>query len=314
MPVDLFKDLENELGITEEQIRRLIARSPHTYKLYKIPKNSGGFRTIAQPAKETKLIQWWLIKRLFIQLPVHDCATAYKVGASIRANADRHRNNQYFTKLDFKNFFPSITENDVVLHLSKHLSDELDEADIRSVARLSCIKLEADHERCLSIGAPSSPLLSNSIMYEFDCEVLRWCERNSIVYTRYADDLTFSSNEPKIASLIVPSIEKVVGQLNYPKLIINEKKTVHLSKKFQRRVTGIVINNAGELSLGRERKRAISSMIHRFKAGTLPEEEKYRLKGLLGFARDVEPSYLDSMRKKYGYELITLIIKLRKVS
>lgn len=104
-------DLQSSLGISDYLLNRLIQRAPHSYKVYTIAKRSGGLRTIAQPAKETKFIQRWLIENVFSQLPVHECASAYKVGASIKKNADAHKSNSYVIKLDFKDFFPSITSN-----------------------------------------------------------------------------------------------------------------------------------------------------------------------------------------------------------
>ena len=95
MVENLPRVMQEALGFNEAQLLRLIARSPHTYKIYTIAKKSGGVRTIAQPAKETKFIQHWLIQNVFDRLPVHACAAAYKRGASIKANAAAHKENYY---------------------------------------------------------------------------------------------------------------------------------------------------------------------------------------------------------------------------
>jgi hypothetical protein len=104
MNSSLRKQLQESLGIKESQLNRLIQRAPYTYKVYSIPKRSGGVRVIAQPAKETKFIQHWLIKNIFEKLPIHQCAMAYKEGSSIKKNATVHKNNSYITKFDFKGF------------------------------------------------------------------------------------------------------------------------------------------------------------------------------------------------------------------
>ncbi|MFH1818413.1 MAG: retron St85 family RNA-directed DNA polymerase [Pseudomonadota bacterium] len=308
----LRRDLQVSLGISDYLLNRLIQRAPHSYKVYTIPKRSGGKRTIAQPAKETKFIQRWLIQNLFNQLPVHECASAYKDGASIKKNADAHKNNSYVTKLDFTDFFPSITSNDLVEHISKFLGNSLGTQDIQDIARISCIRLPGKSELCLSVGAPSSPVLSNSIMYSFDSDVFAWCDRNGITYTRYADDLTFSTSTKNISSDIEPFIRGVAQKLAYPSLSLNSKKTTHLSKKYQRRITGIIINNEGQISLGRNRKREISALIHKFTLGVLPEPEIFRLQGLLGFAKDVEPLFVARMRGKYTSKLIEEVLQKRK--
>lgn len=300
------------VGISETHLNRLILRAPHSYKVYTIPKRSGGERTIAQPAKETKFIQNWLIENIFQKLPIHECASAYKKGASIKKNADAHKNNGYVTKFDFKEFFPSIRFEDLVKHITKHLGGSLSDQDVQDIVRVSCIRLKGKNDLCLSIGAPSSPLLSNTILYDFDSEISAWCAENKIIYTRYADDLTFSTSTKGISNNIEPLIRAVTQKLNYPRLNLNNKKTVHLSKKFQRRITGLIINNEGNISLGRNRKREISSLIHKFSIGILPEPEIFRLQGLLGFAIDVEPLFVSRLRGKYGTKLIEEILQLRK--
>lgn len=314
MKLDLKASMIEAYGISEAQLQRLVARSPHAYKVYTIPKKSGGVRTIAQPAKEVKYLQRWLIENLFCKLPVHECATAYKDGASIKINASRHQGNQYIAKFDFKNFFTSIKEKDLFDHLTKHFGEELSEDDVKMVARLSCISVPSRKQLCLSIGAPSSPFLSNSVMYEFDCAINCWCREKKVTYTRYADDLTFSTNEKGLSSEIEPTIRAAIRSIEYPVLYLNNKKTIHLSKRHQRRVTGVVINNEGDLSLGRERKRAISTLIHRFIIGIIADDEIFTLQGLLGFAKDIEPDFLIRMRKKYGYSAIDKILQTRKSS
>ena len=308
----LRRDLQSSLGISEYLLNRLVQRAPYSYKVYTIPKRSGGQRTIAQPAKETKFIQHWLIQNIFSQLPVHECASAYKVGASIKKNANAHKSHSYITKLDFKDFFPSITSNDLVKHLSIHLGNSLGTQDIQDIARISCIRLPGKSDLCLSVGAPSSPVLSNSIMFGFDSEVFAWCNKNGITYTRYADDLTFSTSTKNVSSDIEPFVRGIVQKLAYPSLSLNSKKTTHLSKKHQRRITGIIINNEGNISLGRNRKREVSALIHKFSLGILPEPEIFRLQGLLGFAKDVEPLFVARMRGKYTSKLIEEILQKRK--
>lgn len=309
----LPKVLHEAFGLSEAQFQRLIARSPHTYKIYTIPKKSGGVRTIAQPAKETKFLQHWLIQNIFGRLPVHDCASAYKAGASIKVNAMAHQKNEYLSKFDFQAFFPSIKAKDLARHLVKHLGQHLSAADIGSISRLSCLSPKEGGGLGLSVGAPSSPILSNSIMYEFDCQVNDWCIARGITYTRYADDLTFSTRNKNICSEIEVRIREILQKIEYPRLELNDKKTIHLSKKSQRRITGVVVNNEGEISLGRERKRMISSLIHRFSIGSMLPIDVYRLQGLLGFSKDIEPEFISRMKRKYGPEIIDQIFQTRKM-
>ena len=209
MTGDIAQAIQTAFGMGDAQFIRLIERAPYTYKVYQIPKKSGGVRTIAQPAKETKLIQRWLIANVFDKLPIHESASAYKAGASIKLNAAAHVGGDYLSKFDFKNFFPSISERDICKHLSEFLGDGLSAHEIVWIARVACIRAFAGNERCLSVGAPSSPLLSNSVMFHFDSELNGWCKERNINYTRYADDLTFSSSMKNVSM----EIESCIGDI-----------------------------------------------------------------------------------------------------
>jgi retron-type reverse transcriptase len=303
--------IHESTGLSESQIDRLIRRSPHTYKRYTIPKKSGGVRTIAQPAKETKFLQRWLMKNVFNALPLHTSATAYKTNSSIKINAAAHKENSYISKFDFKNFFFSINESDLIQHFTKYISNRFSENDIQLIARVSCIYDEQTKVRVLSIGSPSSPLLSNSVMFDFDCQLLTWCESNDFIYTRYADDLTFSTNTEGISFKLNAELNKVLANLIYPKISLNTQKTIHLSKKYQRRVTGLILTNENQISIGRDKKRKIRAMIHRYTFSKLSEDETHHLQGLLGFAKDIEPKFITSMRNKYGCETINSIFQIR---
>ncbi len=311
MASSIFSRMQEAYALSDEQLNLLVKRSPHSYKVYSIPKKSGGNRQIAQPAKETKYLQYWLIENVFSLLPVHECASAYHKGASVKSNAAAHSKNQYLSKFDFRNFFPSIVFSDLVRHFEKHLNDHVQAADILLIARLACIRPKGTSNLCLSIGAPSSPILSNSIMYEFDERISGWCKDHGIVYTRYADDLAFSTNIKSISYAVEKELREVLAGLQYPKLVLHAEKTIHVSKKYQRKITGVVINNQNALSIGREKKRIVSSLIHRFALNGLSDADISRAQGLLGFAHDVEPLFVVRMRQKYGFRVIDQLLSFR---
>lgn len=308
---DFRKHLSDELGITGHDVARLLFRAPYTYKRYTIPKKNGGVRYIAQPAKETKIIQHFMMDEWFSKLPIHECAAAYKDGASIKDNAGRHAGSIYISKFDFVNFFGSITESNVKSILSQAFAGQLSEKSIADMARMSCIRDEITGRLALSIGAPSSPVLSNAVMFNFDTVVNQWCSERDIKYSRYADDLTFSCNKKGATFLAEEFIEGTLKELPEPLLSLNANKTIHASKKNQRRVTGLILTNDGKVSIGRDRKRLISAMVHRFSRGELDDKSIGNLQGLLGFAQDVEPLFVARLRGKYSSRVITDLMKIR---
>lgn len=309
---DLRDKILDRLPITEEQLDVLILRSPHTYKKFTIPKKSGGMRSIAQPKRATKYLQRVLLDIVISELPIHECVTAYQKGSSIKKNAEVHAENSYLSKFDFKDFFTSIKSDDVAKHVTKYSNYVFSDQEIEDISRIVCIKSEGRDSLHLSIGAPSSPVISNTVLYDFDSAVNEWCTGLGIAYTRYADDLTFSTSTIGITSTIEPFLREVVRGLDYPTLKFNNKKTIHLSKKFQRKVTGLVLSNDGEVSLGRSKKRLIRSMIHRFSLGNLSNTEIGYLQGILGLAKDVEPAFVTRMSDKYGNDIILELFSFRK--
>jgi hypothetical protein len=103
---------------------------------------------------------------LLSRLPIHEAASAYRKGASVHKHAAVHVAQNYLLKVDFQNFFPSITQTDidrVLRHESPaRASLSLTQEDVDFVKRIVC------RRGALTIGAPSSPLVSNLVMYEFD--------------------------------------------------------------------------------------------------------------------------------------------------
>ena len=301
----LFHDAAVGLGMPIPTLRRLAKSAPHRYKVYQIAKRSGtGMRVISQPAKEVKAVQRWLIAHELAWMPLHPSATAYVSGASIRENARRHLRNRYLLKADFADFFPSIKETDLRAHIQKYAVDRYSPSEVEFLCRMLLWRPSANAPLQLCIGAPSSPLLSNSVMYGFDVLLSEQCEQLGVTYTRYADDVALSTNSPGVLESFTVLIRWKLVEIDYPRIRLNEKKTVFTSKRFRRSVTGLVLANQGHVSLGRERKRLISAMVHRFKLDSLSGEERRRLAGLLAFANDVEPLFIQRLASKYSDDVV----------
>ncbi|MDK9606310.1 retron St85 family RNA-directed DNA polymerase [Lelliottia wanjuensis] len=307
--MDILQHISDLLLSKKSEIVAFSMTAPYRYKIYRIPKrNSLKKRTIAHPSKELKFIQRAITEYLSDKLPVHECAFAYKKGSSIKNNAQIHLHTKYLLKMDFENFFPSITPR---LFFSKlRLANiELTTEDKVILENILFFKSKRNSNLRLSIGAPSSPLISNFVMYFWDIEVQKLCSDMGINYTRYADDLTFSTNNKNILFDIPEMLENILPKYSLGKIRINHGKTIFSSKGHNRHVTGITLTNDNKLSIGRERKRLISSMIHYFINGKLAIDDVNKLIGLLAFAKNIEPSFYESMAIKYGYDNLS---KLRK--
>ena len=128
------------------------------------------------------------------------------------------------------------------------------------------------------------------------------CKATGIIYTRYADDLTFTTDVKGALFDLPAMVEDICRKVAYPRLSVNKEKTVFSSKKNNRHVTGLVLANDGSVSLGRQRKRYIRSLVHRFTLNQLEYDEVLMLRGLVSFARHIEPEFYASMERKYGVE------------
>lgn len=301
--------LSEKFFIPEDRLRGYVMTAPYRYKKYFIPKRDGvGKRLIAQPTSELKLLQLVALDVFQDKLPVHACAMAYRSGLSIKDNAACHAKNQYLLKMDFKDFFHSIKAEDFSSHISRYIG-EVDEAQNEFIQRLFFWAEKRGVGLCLSIGAPSSPFISNTVMYGFDLKVSSLCEALGVVYTRYADDLTFSTGSKGVLLDFPQRVSDVCNSLDYPSLKVNSEKTVFSSKKSNRHVTGLVLNNDGCVSLGRHKKRFIKSMIFRYACSKLTDDESKSLSGLLAFARHVEPKFYISLIEKYGFRVVDELVR-----
>ncbi|MFM5736570.1 retron St85 family RNA-directed DNA polymerase [Aeromonas hydrophila] len=299
----------DSLCIDEKQLMLFAATAPHRYKKYEIPKRSGhGTRTIAHPSKQLKFIQRLVISQLENVASSHKAAVAYIKGLSIKDNAILHAKNSFLLKMDFRDFFHSITP-ELMFQTYEQLGVSFSIKDREFLSNILFYKLRKNSHLRLSIGAPSSPFISNIVMHHFDSSMSNYCSENDIIYTRYADDLTFSSNTKGILFPVPDEVRLRLDSTGYGSILINTEKTIFTSKKHNRHVTGITISNDSTPSIGRQRKRNLSAAIHRFSLEKMTEKEIEKLKGDLSFAFFVEPEFKVRMKQKYGEEIYGMLFK-----
>jgi len=305
---NLLDRISKDLLIPIQTLSYLVRSAPYRYKVYEVNKRSGlGKRIIAHPAKEVKMLQYWVMENIFPLMSIHPNAIAYVKGKNIRNNCELHATNAYILKLDFKDFFPSIKGEDFVQYSIRNKELNMDETQAWQLTRILFWNPKGNPDLRLSIGAPSSPYLSNAILYDFDKNVVDYCSQTFINYTRYADDMTFSTNNKELRGEVFNKVKEIIDLLPFPKLYINKNKTVFGSKAHRRMVTGLILSNDGEISLGRDKKRHIRSIIHHFTTGKLTPEQRNSLRGMLSYVRDIEPNFYARMVKRYGKEVITSI-------
>ena len=304
--MNLVHQLAKQLRKSELEVIRFLENAPNKYRVYKIPKRSHGHRIIAQPTKELKEYQ-----RAFLSIcnfPVHHSAMAYCEGKGIKENALAHVNHNYLLKIDFENFFNSITPTLFWQAIENAKCDiptfTTQEKEIVEKIVFWCPSKLKHGKLVLSVGAPTSPIISNFCLNEFDRFISDICNDQKITYTRYADDLTFSTNTRDLLYTIIPSIQDLLALMFSHDLKLNHSKTVFSSRGHNRHVTGVTLSNDGTISLGRERKRYIKHLINQFKYNLLDEGDTRHLQGLLAFAQHIEPDFIRRLNAKYTIELM----------
>jgi retron-type reverse transcriptase len=141
-------------------------------------------------------------------------------------------------------------------------------------------------------------------MFEFDDQWSRYCRERGVAYSRYADDLYFSTDEPNILDHLLVDLRLDLRVREWPKLVINDEKTVFTSRKRRKMVTGLLITPSGHISLGRKRMRFIKGLVFRNSLGQLDHKSALKLKGLIAFANSVDSSFVDRLRAKFGADAL----------
>jgi len=276
-----LSSLEQDLGISANTLYAVSNNLGKHYRKTKLTKKSGGYRNLSVPDDVLKFIQRQISDVLLLHMPVSRYAKAYLFGSSTLRNAKHHVGKQVVLKLDILHFFDSIRYSTVK---DKVFPEEIYAEPLRILLTMLCY-----HKDALPQGAPSSPAITNIILYEFDELIGQWCRERGIAYTRYCDDMTFSGDfDPAEVIRFVRLKLKKLG------FLLNEQKTRIQRPGQQQTVTGIVVNE--KLSIPADYRRKLRQELyyckkygiqeHLQKVGLEIPEDTYRMQ-LLGKANYV---------------------------
>mgnify|MGYP002768808661 FL=1 len=206
------------------------------YKIYKIKKRNGKYRTIYEPNTILKQIQKQILTNILNNKAISKYAKAYHKGIKLKDNAITHVNKEIILKLDIKNFFENISFVDVY---NSCFSIEYFPKSVGMILTFLCT-----YEDHLTQGSPTSAYISNLVMKEFDESLGDWCELMNISYTRYSDDMTFSGKFNP--SELIIKVRKMLYKLG---LELNNDKIHIVHKSSSQNVTGIIVNEKMQVSI-----------------------------------------------------------------
>ena len=208
------------------------------YKTFQIPKKNGKSRTIDEPYPSLKEIQTWILDYILTPAAkqfVSPVAKAFMPGKSLRDNAKFHKNKKQVVALDIQDFFGSIHFGAVYGAL-KNMGYSTSVSTL--LTRLCLLN------NSLPQGAPTSPMLSNIVFKCIDDGIFHYCSERGIMYTRYADDMVFSSDDMDVSRLIA----YVTMRVENFRMHINEAKTKVMGRGSRQNVTGVVVNDKLQVS------------------------------------------------------------------
>ncbi|MBQ7364315.1 MAG: RNA-directed DNA polymerase [Clostridia bacterium] len=274
--------LERDLGFSAKTLYAVSNSIDRHYHKVTLPKKSGGTRTLSVPDEILKKIQRAIAEKLLAYHPVSQYAKAYKPAASVKRNAMPHVGKKKLLKLYILHFFDSVLYNTVK---DRVFPETVFSEKLRILLSMLCY-----YRDVLPQGAPTSPVITNIILYDFDETIGDFCLSRGIAYTRYCDDMTFSGDfdEKEI-------IKTVQQELNARGFLLNRKKTAVVPSSKRQVVTGIVVNE--KLSLSRSARRSLRQALYYCKTYGVSEHLAH-----CGI-HDTPKHYLESLLGKIAYAL-----------
>jgi hypothetical protein len=255
----------------EMDVAALGAIEPRYYE-QSIPKRSGGRRQLLVPADDLKAVQRTLLRKVLGRLPAHEAVHGFRKGRSIVTNARPHMGRAAVLRMDIQDFFPS-TDADRVLRYFQAI--DWDPVASGLMARLTT------HKGGLPQGAPTSPWLANIVNYQMDQRLASIAKLFDALYTRYADDLTFSFTDGLRAEIagVIQCVQDALVDYGYK---LHTKKKLRLARRHQRMVvTGLVVNEG--VRLPRETRRKLRAARHHVATGKPATWTEAQLKGWEAF-------------------------------
>ena len=196
------------------------------------------YRNITAPSDELKSEQRKILKETLSKININDRASGFVKDKDIRDNAKEHIGAKWILEVDLKDFFDSITREQVKTSLINNRIN----SDLAEYISKICTRYGITPQ-----GAPTSPMISNIVCKPLDRKIKELAIKNNCIYTRYADDITISSKDKENGYLILQNIKpKLESLIQLSGFKINKSKTKVVGEHRKQSVTGIVINSSTE--------------------------------------------------------------------
>jgi RNA-directed DNA polymerase len=316
----LLKTRRNIANLLEIPYDRLVyhlykVSEEEKYKEFPLSKRSGGTRIISAPSSALKIIQRKLSQVLYSVYEPKASVQGFVMNRSIVTNAEKHLRKRFVLNIDIEDFFGSIhfgRVRGIFIASPYQRSEEVS----TTLAQICCLSQEISpgtRASKLPQGAPTSPIISNMICARLDSQLRLLAKEFKCTYTRYADDITFSTTLPKFPrevadectegdELKVSLGERLVSIIQDNGFKVNENKIRLQHKSHHQEVTGLTVNQFPNVK--RDYVRKISSMLHVWnKFGLESAEQRYIQKRSeeLGIPKEEVPPFQEVLRGKINF-------------
>lgn len=332
-----LRHLAHVTGADYRYLRKIISRSEDGYNPFTIRKKAGGGRLIAAPEPQLLSVQRWISRNILANRPVHSSCMAYAPGASPLKCANRHVGAHWLFKFDIHDFFESISEDRVywvfrscgyqplVAFELARICTRVHSAYAQIPRRWQSQRIHGpteieaysdDRLGHLPQGAPTSPMLSNLVSAPMDDLLAKLARERGLVYTRYSDDVVFSTSSEITRREVRNLVHDVNRGFHSFGHILHRKKIVIAPPGARKLVLGLLVDG-DEVRLSREYRNRLESHVRGIEIFGLAEHAASRhftsiwgmirhVGGLIAHAKAVDRSYGEALQLRFSAALEAL--------
>lgn len=241
---------------------------------------------------------------------------SYRKDVNVVDALRKHAESKCFYQTDLFDFFSSINRDLVKCTLIKN-SGKMPFVDFEIYVDRFADLMTFDSY--VSRGFSTSPSLSNACLAEFDNVFLQYCKKNSLIYTRYSDDIVISGMSDEIVKAGSLTLVNLLAELYGGIFSINQKKSRFLKVGRKIKILGMVILPNGSVGLELSLKHKIEMLLHFYSTDTFKfldavnddlEKGMQMLAGYINFANAADKNFLEKLRKKYGVGVVDRLLHL----
>ncbi|WP_229675363.1 reverse transcriptase family protein [Pseudarthrobacter scleromae] len=313
-PIPDLEHLALAVGLRPAYLRDVAARSIDPYREFQVAKARGSVRTIAAPEPDLAKAQRWILEHMFLGSHAGASSFAYRKGVSVGDCARVHVGARWLVKLDLKDFFHSVDARRVATIFRKVGCD-----DVTSVLLAKLCTRRKNGSRgtltgatpldYLPQGAPTSGMLANLAAENLDRSMSRLASRYRLMYTRYSDDLTFSSNRDFSRASAFALVRSARGEIARNHFSMHEDK-IRISPPGSRLVVLGLLVDSERVRMRGDFKKTLNWHVYgctrfgpdKYSASlgfSSISEYQAHVNGLFAHAIDIEPEWAGALHARW---------------